>query len=183
MKNIRRAALVAAMVSAAVAAGGCATHHGTVRAGAAAPVAAPDLVFASSAAGSGLYEVEVSRLAADRALNAQVRNYAQMLVQHHAIANSELMALARAKGMALPAGIPAPLQEKVAQLARLNGGAFDREYIRVAGVQDHQANIGLFEQGSRSVADRDLKAWIDKTLPVLRQHLQGAQNLAGTLAG
>ena len=59
----------------------------------------------------------------------------------------------------------------------------DREFVRTTGVQDHRAAINAFEQGRRSVTDRDLQAYIDKTLPVLRQHLRDAETLAGTMAG
>jgi hypothetical protein len=39
------------------------------------------------------------------------------------------------------------------------------------------------QQGQRSVADRNLRALIDKSLPVLRWHLPQAQDLAGRMAG
>jgi putative membrane protein len=35
----------------------------------------------------------------------------------------------------------------------------------------------MFEKGSGSVKDAQLKAWIDKTLPHLREHLAIAQKL------
>ena len=63
------------------------------------------------------------------------------------------------------------------------GAAFDEEFIRIAGVQDHQHAIAQFDQASRTLADADLQAWTVKTLPVLRTHLQAAQDIAGKLAG
>ena len=171
---------------------GCSsTHHAVMGAAPAAPAAvvvaarlnAPDLAFATTAAASGMYEVEAGRLAASRAANAQVKRYGQMLVQHHTLSNNELLALMRARGAAPPAALPPDLQAKLGRLQALSGDAFDREFIRVAGVQDHQTAIALFEQHSRAGGDRDLKAWTDKNLPVLRQHLRSAQDIAGQLAG
>lgn len=146
-------------------------------------LAAADLQFIAVAAGSGMYEVEAARLALTRAASPQVRAFAQMLADHHAAGNNELMALVSSKGQRVAPGLPPALQQKVNTLSGLSGEAFDREFIRTTGVQDHLAAVAAFEQGRRSVADRDLAAFIDKTLPVLRSHLQEAQNLAGRMAG
>jgi putative membrane protein len=192
MQQTHRLFLLSAVLSAAVAATGCAGHHTSMGAGpSAAPaatsgtarLAAPDLAFVALAAGTDMYEIQASRLAQTRATNAQVRSYAQMLEQHHTATSNELMTLVRAKGATPPTALPADKQARIDQLSRLSGAAFDREYIRMTGVQDHQAAIGQFEQASRTLADRDLKAFAEKSLPILRQHLQQAQGIAGQIAG
>lgn len=140
--------------------------------------------FMTRVAASGLYEVEVSRLAASRATFPKVRSYAQMLASHHAESNQELAALMRAKGLEPPAGLAADKATKLHRLSALRPSAeFDRGYVRVVGVEDHMASIAQFEQAQRDVRDRDLRAWIDRTLPVLRTHLNSARALSGTLAG
>ena len=150
---------------------------------AAARLSADDLQFVAVAAGAGMYEVEAARLAATRAANAQVRGYAQMLVEHHTANNNELTTLVGSKGHRIAPGLPAPLQQKVAMLSGLNGADFDREFIRNTGVADHRAAIAAFEQNRTKVDDRDLQAFIDRTLPTLRTHLQQAQDIAGRMAG
>jgi putative membrane protein len=37
-------------------------------------------------------------------------------------------------------------------------------------VSDHDKTVTVFEEASSKVKDPDLKAFIDRTLPVLRQH-------------
>jgi putative membrane protein len=188
------------IVGAAVLAG-CATQRTSMGAGPAVStttttstaVAAPapaasrlsvaDQQFVAVAAGSGMYEVEAARLAATRAADAQVKAYAQMLVDHHTANNNELIALVSSKGHRLAPGLPPALQQKVATLSGLSGAAFDREFVRTTGVQDHMAAVAAFEQNRSRVNDRDLQAYIDKSLPVLRSHLQQAQDLAGRIAG
>lgn len=150
---------------------------------AAARLSAADLQFVAQAAGAGMYEVEASRVALTRAADPQVRAYAQMLVDHHTANNNELMALVGRKGHRIAPGLPAPLQQKVTMLQGLSGAAFDREFIRNTGVQDHMAAINAFQQSRSTVADRDLQAFIDKTLPTLQAHLKQAQDLAGRIAG
>jgi len=142
-----------------------------------------DVQFIAVAAGAGMYEVEAARVAVSRASDARVRSYAQMLVDQHTANNRELMSLVHAKGQRVAPGLPPSEQQKVATLSGLSGPAFDREFVRMTGVQDHKAAIAAFEQGRRSVSDRDLQAYIDRTLPALRQHLRDAENLAGMMAG
>jgi len=150
---------------------------------AASRLSAADVQFVAVAAGSGMYEVEASRVALSRATDPQVRAYAQMLVDHHTTSNNELMTIVGTKGQRIAPALPASLQQKVTMLSGLSGPAFDREYVRMTGVQDHRAAIAAFEQAQGSVADRDLQAFIVKTLPVLRSHLQQAQDIAGRMAG
>lgn len=140
--------------------------------------------FMASAAARTLYEVEVSRLAAERAVSPRVRSYARTIAQRDAQALDELTALMRSKGLQPPAGLAADKATKLHRLASLKPSAeFDRSYVRVVGVEDHMANIALFEKAQREARDRDLRAWIDKTLPLLRNDLGAAQSLSGSLAG
>jgi putative membrane protein len=139
--------------------------------------------FIAVAAGAGMYEVEAARLALSRASSPQVRSYAQMLLDQHTAANKELMALVSSKGHRVAPGLPTELQQKISDLSRMNGADFDRDFVKMTGVQDHTATIAEFEKARASVGDRDLRAFIDKSLPVLRTHLQQAQDLAGRMAG
>ena len=184
-------------VLAAAALAGCASHR--VEMGAPAAVvtnpatvvvtppmvklSSADLHFVALAAGAGMYEVEAARVALGRASDPQVRSYAQMLLDQHTANNQELVSIMQSKGRRIAPGLPSELQQKVAKLSSLSGSAFDQEFVRMTGVADHKAAIAAFEQGDRSVTDRDLQAYIDKTLPALRSHLQMAQDLAGRMAG
>lgn len=162
-------------------------HHGTGMGAAAAPsasrLAAPDLHFVLAAAGTDLYEIQASQMAMSRATTPAVRNYAQMLVNHHTMTSNELKGIVSAKGVTPPTTLPADKAAKIAQLSRLQGHDFEREYIRMTGVQDHQAAIGIFDNASRTLADPDLRNFAVKGLPILRQHLKAAQDIAGTMAG
>jgi putative membrane protein len=140
--------------------------------------------FMTQALNRATYEVEVSRLAADRATDPRLRSYALMVANFSSQANNELAAMMRAKGVPRPSGLSADKATKLHRLAALRPSPdFDLGYARVVGVEDHQSTIALYERARRDARDRDLRAWIDKTLPVLRNHLAAAQNLAGRLAG
>ncbi|HSH90308.1 MAG TPA: DUF4142 domain-containing protein [Ramlibacter sp.] len=148
-----------------------------------APLAESERAFLTRVAAKSMYEVEVSRLAATRATDPRVRAYAQMLVSRHEQANGELIALMSAKGVPPPAGLTAKNATKLHRLASLPASPeFDKGYVRVVGIEDHAAIISQFEKVRATARDRDLKAWIDRTLPMLRSQLAVAQTLASTIA-
>lgn len=60
------------------------------------------------------------------------------------------------------------------------GAAFDRGFVE-AQVKAHQEAIALFEQQANGGGDADLKAFAQKQLPGLRNHLKQAQDLQGKL--
>ena len=154
-----RAVLLSSLGLAAVVGAGCGTSvdlrtgmgarsgH-VVAVQATAPLSAAERDFATRVATQGFYEVEVSRLATERAVNSEVRAYAQMMVKHHTQANNELVALMSAKGVAPPKGLAADKKEKLYRLASLPpSAAFDNGYVRVVGIEDHRTNIADFRAG------------------------------------
>jgi putative membrane protein len=167
-----------------------ASANGSVAPASTPAVAAPEQLtaaersFMTNVATRAMYEVEVSRLAVERATSPKVRAYAQTLLAHRQQVNSDLGALMRVKGVQRPAGLPADKSTKLHRLSALRPSPnFDEGYVRVVGVEDQAASIAMFERARRDSRDRDLRAWIDKTLPVLRGDLAAARNLAGQLAG
>ncbi|MDP9897223.1 putative membrane protein [Variovorax boronicumulans] len=136
--------------------------------------------FAAIAGGNGMYEVQVSRLAMNRANSGPVQDYARMLVDNHTRANNELIALLRAKGIRPPDMIPRDKRVKLDRLSSVPARQFDRMYIQTVGIEDHEADIVVFDRASREVADPELRAFAQKTLPVLRSHLDAARSLAAT---
>jgi putative membrane protein len=61
------------------------------------------------------------------------------------------------------------------RLAKLSGTQFDREYVKIM-IQDHDKIVAEFEEASPKVKDPSLKAFVEKTLPILRQpkeHVHG----------
>jgi putative membrane protein len=61
------------------------------------------------------------------------------------------------------------------------GAAFDRGFIE-SQVKAHQEAISLFETQASAGSDADLKAFAQKQLPGLRNHLKQAQDLQAKLA-
>lgn len=173
------------VAAAAVLAAGCAPVQGPAMQPAvvsAAPASQPALL--SQLAVNGLYELEVSRLTVHRATSPQVRALAQTVANHRAQSRQQLVALMRARGVPVPAQLPRDKAGKLQRLQALRPShEFDAAYVRVVGVEDHEATIALLERARRETRDAALASWIDRTLPVMRKDLQAAQQVAGQIAG
>jgi putative membrane protein len=143
----------------------------------AARIARGDRKFIDEAANSGMFEVEIGQLASAKASDPNVKSFAGMLVDQHTAANNELVKIANAKGVELPAAPKRSLRRDVEKLGKKNGEEFDRDFVRNVGIKAHEKDIKMFQKASKDVKDADLKAFIDKTLPVLQQHLAAAEKL------
>jgi putative membrane protein len=99
------------------------------------------------AAKGGTTEVHVAQMGIERGTNPKVKSFAQRLVNDHAKANQELIALAKTKSVQLPADDP-----KIASLmpiAKKAGADFDKEFAKMM-VDDHQKTITMFEKEASS---------------------------------
>ena len=138
-----------------------------------------DKKFIDKAAAGGMFEVQVSQLAADKSSDPEVKAFAQMLVQHHTAANGELKQVADAKGVAVPAELPMMQRRKVESLSKKSGADFDRAYINDVGLDAHKTDIKLFQKESANGKDADVRGFATKTLPTLKEHLAAAEKLKG----
>ncbi len=141
-------------------------------------LAAADREFFTLAASSDMLEVETGRLALDKSKNANVRTFAQKMVDDRIKANESLRQVASSLGVTPPTAIAAPHAAHLEQLRGLSGTEFDREYAAQIGVAAHQEAVALFERASREAANADARALAEKTLPTLREQLQQGQTLA-----
>jgi putative membrane protein len=130
-------------------------------------------------------EIAMSRLALARSSNATVREFAQMMVEHHSRNEAEFRAMQADEdiGIMPMANDPIAAQGRnaLANLENLTGAAFDRAYLR-AQVMHHDADAAALAQMADMARDDDLEQDIEeKLLPVVRQHLARARDIAGQL--
>jgi|SRR5438067_7396506 len=129
-------------------------------------LSAADKSFMMNAAKGGMMEVEWGKLAAQNAQNADVKKFGNKMVTEHGKANSELMALAKEEGVALP-GAKSPGKWKS-----------DKEYIDMM-VKDHQNDLAEFQKEAQSGTDPDVKAFAAKGAKMVSTHLRLAQETQG----
>jgi putative membrane protein len=146
--------------------------------GSAAQLSAPDRNFVENAARAGLDEVQDARLAEQKATSTDVKQFASRMMSDHTQANQELMQIAATKGITAPRTATRAEERKMESLRKLSGAQFDRQYAKEQ-VEDHEKTVALFRKESEAGQDSELKAYAQKYLPKLQQHLQMAESLAG----
>ena len=136
-----------------------------------------DEKFVKEAAEGGMVEVQLGKLAMQKAQDPQVKSLAEAIVKDHEAANSQLTAIGYGKGIDMPkvtAEMKGDHRKLHDKLAKANGTEFDREYAK-AMVDDHKKDIKKFEEQAKDGKDADLKSFAQQTVPKLKQHLQMAE--------
>jgi len=133
-----------------------------------------DRTFAQKAAAGGLAEVALGQLAQQNASSPEIKQFGQRMVADHTQANQELQRIAQTESLTLPTAPESKDQALQKRLSGLNGAAFDAAYTQNM-VKDHQADIAEFQREAQSGKDPALRAFAQKTLPILQEHLQMAQ--------
>ena len=130
--------------------------------------------FLNKAANSGLAEVQLAKLAQQKATIDAVKNFASMLERDHSAANEQVKTLAGQRNVSLPTAPSDDKQKMYTDMEKMTGKAFDKEYISMM-VKAHNDGITLFEDTRSNATDVDVKNFADKTLPTLRMHLDSAK--------
>jgi len=138
-------------------------------------VPAADRAFAEKAAMGGAAEVQSGRMAEQKGMNSQVKQFGARMVQDHSKASDELKRIAAGKGLTLPEAPGPDDKREMDKLDKLAGADFDRAYMSHM-VADHKKDIAEFEKEASSGQDTDIKAFAAKTLPTLREHLKLAMS-------
>jgi putative membrane protein len=133
-----------------------------------------DIEFILDAAKGGMAEVELGKLAAQRAQNEEVKKFAQRMVDDHSKANDELKQIAQSKSIKLPEELDAKDKSLMQRLEKLNGPAFDRAYM-TAMQNDHVKDVNEFKREANAGRDSQVKSFASSTLPTLEEHLQQAK--------
>ncbi|MBA1204116.1 DUF4142 domain-containing protein [Pseudomonas capeferrum] len=134
--------------------------------------------FVDAAAESGIAEVETGKLALQKSQSADIKKFAQQMVDEHSKANEEL------KGIATKLEITPPDEAALIDKAKKvilewRDESFDKSYVNNQ-VDAHQKAVALFEKEANSSDKAELKAFAAKTLPHLQEHLKEAQALQST---
>lgn len=136
-----------------------------------------DASFVKEAAEGGMMEVELGKVAADKASSEKVKEFGRRMQDDHSKANAELKQLATSKGVELPTALEGKEKSTVGRLSKLSGAEFDREYMR-SMVSDHKEDVSKFQSEANKARDPDVKQFASKTLPTLKEHLQLAESTA-----
>lgn len=159
---------------------GTATDTGASDAGAtaqASPATAADYVQMAGA--SDLYEIQSSQAVLETTQNAELRNFAQMMIDHHTKTTESLTAAAKSAGMTPP---PPQLDDRktemMQQLRSASGADRDRVYVQQQ-VMAHQEALALHSGYAQNGDNPALQAAASSAVPIVQQHLTEIQRISG----
>ena len=110
----------------------------------------------------------------------KIQEFGDKMVKDHGKVNDELKHLISQKGATLPEDLNRREEREWEHLQKLSGKDFDKAY---AGhmVKEHKKDIKEFETAAKDCQDPDLKAFAQKTLPILQQHEQMAEQMESSV--
>lgn len=134
-----------------------------------------DQSFVRQAAVGGVAEVQMGKLASQRAADPAVRVFGRWMATDHALIGAILTNITQHEGLSPPQTLDQQNQAMVQKLGGLEGAQFDRAYVPLQ-IEGHRKTITLFQNEARS-ENPPLKIFAARILPTLQQHLAAAEEL------
>jgi putative membrane protein len=145
-----------------------------------AQLSAEDRKFVETAAAESMAEVELGKLAQQKGSNDEVKKFGARIATDHGKASEELKRLAKAKGIDLRAD--ARSHKELEQFTKISPERFDGVFMTHM-VRDHKKDVVAFRKQAKEGKDPQVKAFAEKTLPTLEEHLKLAQATQSAVAG
>jgi putative membrane protein len=135
-----------------------------------------DQQFLLKAAQGGLTEVKLGELAQKKGSKDDVRDFGKMMVKDHTKINHDVKSVAAKNNVDLPKELDAMHQQKVDDLSKLSGAAFDKAYLDAMATA-HAKDLAMFKAQRASTNDPALKESLDKAIPVVESHISHLQQV------
>ena len=140
-----------------------------------------DETFIRSAAEASMSEVDLGKVAEQRAQNPEVKKFAQLMVEEHSKLTQQLKQLGMAEGINLPTSVSHTDADAHRHLATLNGASFDKTYVDQI-VSELERESAEFKRGASTATKTNLKDFAERTLPTIESELQQAKQLSSRVA-
>lgn len=174
MNHKAKTTLLAAVLAAAI--GLPAAVQAQAAADAGTALSKKDQEIVVGMARANMAEIAAAKIALTNAEGAEVKSFAQKMIDDHTQALNDVTALAQKKGLTLPAELDAKHKSMGEKLSKLKGGTFDKLYMRQAGVADHKQVRARLKKDLAQAQDPEVKALAAKMLPTVEQHLETAKS-------
>lgn len=139
-----------------------------------------DETFVKTAASSNLLEIQLGNLAVQNASDPKVKEFGQMMIEHHTMANQQLQTVASQLGVTLPDSL-LPVHETLAErLEGKTGAEFDEDYMDTMETA-HKMDISMYKAKDGNATNPDVKAYASKALPILQMHHNTATDTEDTV--
>src|SRR5687768_13216606 len=142
----------------------------------------PAAAFANETWSHNQFEVQLGQLAAQRAQDDQIKQFARMMVADHTKANQQLKQIAQSGNIQISEKLDPVHQAKLEKFQQCQGPEFERKYIN-SQAAGHMMSVLEFRWQSQNQQNEQLKQYAAQTLPKLEQHFAKAGELANQQAG
>lgn len=137
---------------------------------------------------AGQIDIAAGKQALAKSKNKQVRAFAQEMVRDHAAVNDQALALVKRLNVTpeanpTSAALSAAGAEKLRQLAKLKGSAFDRAYVQNEVAYHQTVNGALSGTLIPNADNAELKSLLRTGLKLFSEHQRHAEQLARTTGG
>lgn len=140
-------------------------------------IAKADADRLSAIAQANIAEIAAGKMALDKSSNADVKAFAQQMIDDHGKGLDETQKLAATKSVTLPTEPDGAHKKMAADLQKLSGAAFDKEYVAKAGVADHAKVHAALKKDIAGAKDADVKGLATKLEPIVAHHGEMAKKL------
>ncbi|CCV05674.1 Outer membrane protein-like protein [Mesorhizobium metallidurans STM 2683] len=137
--------------------------------------------FVDKAAVGGLFEVNSSKIAIDKAKDRNVKDFAQKMIDDHGAANAKLQTIAGEQKLKVPAELDATHKSDLEKLQNSTAD-IDQPYVQMQR-SAHADAVNLFRSYAKDGDNAGLKAFAAETLPTLEMHQDMIEKIAASGAG
>ena len=139
------------------------------------PASDADKAFVGKVSQGGMYEVEASKIAEERASSPDVKDLSITEVHDHSLVNHELKRIATLKGIPVSATLNAEFQQRLEKLKSVSGPAFEAAYITdMQAIHDKDEKLFAAEATEGSDA---FKTFAHQTDLIVKRHIGALHGL------
>ncbi|MEU6893283.1 DUF4142 domain-containing protein [Streptomyces sp. NPDC046557] len=133
-----------------------------------------DLTWTKTSAAGDLFEIQGGEMAQTHAQSAVVKQLGARLASDHTKSSQDVKKLAAQLKVTLPTTPDSKQRAELAQLAKLHGAAFDKQYVKTE-IDDHKMDISDAKKQIATGSNQQVIDEARKDLPVLQAHLKLAE--------
>jgi putative membrane protein len=133
-------------------------------------ITSADRTFVHKVGLGGMFEVDSSKLAQEKGVSQEVKDFSANEIKDHDGVNARLKEVATAKGIAVPEQRDAKFAKMYDSLEGKSGEAFDQAYIKMMA-KLHDGDEALFVKESKTTKDPDMRAFAAKSAAIVKGHI------------
>jgi putative membrane protein len=132
--------------------------------------------FVQKAAMSDMFEIEASKLALTRTQSADIKAFAQAMIDAHTATSDAVKPIAAALQINPPVQLDSEHQDMLDDLTKADAKDFDKKYLDQQ-TSAHNKALDLMKDYGEDGANAELKAFAVATAPKVQEHLDHAKSL------